>query len=66
MTGFQRPGRSYYLDDMNVVAGDYVKCKCACGQYAFTPGQEYKVYFGGILMNDLGVFVVPSARFTYV
>lgn len=65
MTGYDRPKRSYYLDDMEVKAGDLVLCKCNMGMLAFTPGLLYIVQHGKQLINDLGELVKPSARFMY-
>jgi hypothetical protein len=65
MTGFPRPGRSYYLDDMNVTVGDRVICKCAMDMSPFTPGQSYQVLPGCMLKSDDGDHIAPSARFNY-
>lgn len=65
MTGFDRPFRSYYLDDMTVVVDDIIICKCNCGVYLFTPGVGYKVQPGKKVYDDNGDLVVPSCRFTY-
>lgn len=46
MTGFDRAGRSFYLDCMDVREGDVVICKCNNGTFPFTPGAAYNVYEG--------------------
>lgn len=65
MTGFPRPHRSYYLDDMDVTEGSLVRCKCACDNPNFTAGWLYMVREGGTIMDNTGAKVVPSVRFTY-
>lgn len=65
MTGFDRPGRSFYLDDMGLTTGAIVVCKCDTGAGAFTPGKRYQVHPAGRLKDDRGNLIVPSARFTY-
>lgn len=65
MTGFERPRRSYYLDDLRGVRpGDVVICKCDMAGN-FTPGRRYRVGPGFTLNDDKGHEVIPSARFTY-
>lgn len=66
MTGFDRPNRSYYLEDLDVNETDKVQCHCTCDATNFTPKWLYQVYiFDDIkmLIDDLGNLVVPSARF---
>lgn len=64
-TGFPRPCRSFYLDDMTVTGGDIVVCRSDLTGTAFTSGRSYIVNADGTLTDDHGVRVYPSARFTY-
>jgi hypothetical protein len=66
MTGYPRPRRSYYLDDMDLKPGDKVQCKCSMGQPEWTPGAVYTVLPDGYLTDNTGSKVIPSARFTYL
>lgn len=63
MTGFPRPGRSYYLDDLNLAVGALVKCVCDLVGDNFTQNKVYTVQENGQLRDDKGHLVVPSARF---
>lgn len=65
MTGFHRPNRSFYLDDMDVVAGQQVICRSSIGSPQFTAGKAYPVQPDGSLIDDTGFPVYPSARFTH-
>lgn len=64
-TGFARPGRSFYLDDMDVRAGDRVVCRSDLTGGAFTPGRAYTVNADRTLTDNTGTPVFPSGRFTY-
>lgn len=64
-TGFVRPGRSFYLDDMVVSPGDTVVCKADITGQGFTPGHPYRVLPDGALLDNFGQAVRPSARFCY-
>lgn len=63
MTGFPRPGRSFYLDDLNLSVGSLVKCVCDLVGNNFTPNHIYTVEENGQLRDDTGRLTVPSARF---
>ena len=67
MTGFDRPNRSYYLDDMEVSLGDIVVCSCAgmVPDEQYTVGKEYFVHDNKQIFNDKGDLVRPSVRFKY-
>lgn len=66
MTGFERPNRSFYLDDMEVTEGETVMCLSCIASESFTEGKAYVVHKGKTLMTDQGNMVKPSARFTYL
>lgn len=65
ITGFARPNRSYYLDDMVLVPGDLVVCRSDLTGVGFTANKAYVVREDGTVVDDLGETVRPSARFTY-
>lgn len=58
-----RIGASAYLDDMDTIPGDIVICKSDITGMSFTPDKPYRVMPNGMLIDDDGELVRPSARF---
>lgn len=63
---------SYYLDDMDLPDGSYVKCKASIACFHITEGKTYRVEHKDCgltsrvkgIINDIGDWIIPSARFT--
>lgn len=68
-TGFKRPNRSFYADDIKLAEGAtcLVRCKCNMDMFAFTAGKVYTMWcLKGVnrVQCDDGSWRVASARFT--
>lgn len=57
--------RSFYIDDMNLYAGDTIRCKCTMGNDNFTVGEVYVITECNTVIDDTGTPAIPSVRFQY-